>query len=91
MPLRNLLVPVMVLGGYVACVSAQTQTPTYSNVGRTPTEQQMRAWDISIGPEGKELPPGSGTVAQGAAIFAGRGCAWWRTLSSLLASSRRIF
>jgi mono/diheme cytochrome c family protein len=28
------------------------------------------AWDISIGPDGAGLPPGSGTPAQGAAIYA---------------------
>jgi mono/diheme cytochrome c family protein len=28
------------------------------------------AWDISIGPDGAGLPPGSGTPAQGAVVFA---------------------
>src|SRR5260370_37195620 len=30
----------------------------------------MRVWDISISPDGKDLPPGSGTAKQGAAIYA---------------------
>src|SRR5260221_13613619 len=28
------------------------------------------AWDISIGPDGASLPPGSGTPAQGAVVYA---------------------
>ena len=62
----NLLVPVMALA---ACAGALAQTPTY-NRGRTPNEEEIRAWDIAIGPAGKELPPGSGTAAEGAKIYA---------------------
>jgi cytochrome c len=53
-----------------ACATAWAQTPSYSNVGRAPTKEEIQAWDISIGPEGKELPPGSGTAKEGAEIFA---------------------
>lgn len=53
-----------------ACVAAAAQTPTYSNVGRTPSKEEIAAWDIAIGPEGKELPPGSGTAKEGAEIYA---------------------
>jgi cytochrome c len=35
----------------------------------------LRAWDLSIGPDGAELPAGSGTVAQGEVVFTQRGCA----------------
>jgi hypothetical protein len=59
----------------VACGTAAAQMPNYKNVGRTPTQEEIRAWDISIGPEGKELPAGSGTAKQGANIFA-RKCAF---------------
>ena len=38
-----------------ACVAALAQTPTY-NLGRTPTEEEIRAWDIAIGPDGKGTP-----------------------------------
>jgi cytochrome c len=48
---------------------AWAQAPTY-NVGRSPTKEEIQAWDISIGPEGKELPQGSGTAKQGAEIYA---------------------
>lgn len=52
-----------------ACAAAVAQSPTY-NLGRTPSAEELRAWDISIGPEGKELPPGSGAAGQGAKIYA---------------------
>ena len=54
-----------------ACGAALAQTPTY-NVGRTPSAEEIRAWDISIDPEGKGLPPGRGTAQEGAAIYARR-------------------
>ncbi len=63
----NLLVSVMAL---VACVAAPAQTPTY-NLGKTPSAEEIKAWDIAaIGPAGKELPPGSGTAKEGATIYA---------------------
>jgi len=39
-------------------------------LGKPVTEADLSQWDISIGPDGVGLPPGSGTPAQGAAIFA---------------------
>ena len=51
-----------------ACGAAFAQSPTY-RLGRTPTAEEMKAWDISIGPEGKELPPGQGTAVEGSKIY----------------------
>ncbi len=39
-------------------------------LGRAATAEETAAWDISIGPDGAGLPPGSGTATQGAAVFA---------------------
>src|ERR1700693_5114678 len=39
-------------------------------LGKPVSEADLTLWDISVGPDGKGLPPGSGTAAQGAAIFA---------------------
>jgi S-disulfanyl-L-cysteine oxidoreductase SoxD len=55
-------------------VSAQAQSRTYG-VGRTPTAEELRAWDISIGPTGEELPPGRGTAKEGAQVYRAKGCA----------------
>src|ERR1700686_1921675 len=48
-------------------------SPTYG-VGRTPTAEEIRALDISIGPTGEELPPGRGTAKEGAKLFEQKGC-----------------
>jgi mono/diheme cytochrome c family protein len=47
------------------------QSPKYG-VGRPPTPDEMRQWDISIRPDGKGLPPGQGTVVAGREFFANR-------------------
>lgn len=39
------------------------------HLGRTPTPEEIAAWDISISPDGAGLPPGAGTPKQGEAIF----------------------
>ena len=49
-------------------VSTLAQSPTYG-VGRTPTAEEIRALDISIGPTGAELPPGRGTATEGAPVY----------------------
>ena len=55
-------------------VSALAQSGTYG-VGRTPTPEEIRKWDISIGPTGEELPPGRGTAKEGAQVYRAKGCA----------------
>jgi cytochrome c553 len=51
----------------LAAGSALAQSP---NLGKTISEADIRAWDIAVLPDGTNLPPGSGTAAQGAAIYA---------------------
>ena len=53
-------------------ISAQAQSPTYG-VGRTPSTEEIRAWDISISPSGKELPLGSGTATEGEQLYLQKG------------------
>lgn len=48
--------------------------PSSYGLGRPATEAEIRAWDIDVSPSGDGLPPGRGTVKQGAAVFA-RKCA----------------
>lgn len=50
--------------------SVVAQDRQYPGVGRTPSVDEVREWDIAIGPEGKELPPGKGTAQEGAGIYA---------------------
>lgn len=52
----------------VACYVAAEQ-PQRFGFGRTPTAGEIRRWDIDITPDGKQLPPGKGTVADGREIY----------------------
>jgi len=45
-----------------------------SGLGRPASARDIAAQDISIGPEGTELPPGSGNATQGALAFTQRAC-----------------
>ncbi|MBV8503936.1 MAG: cytochrome c [Paucibacter sp.] len=38
-------------------------------IGQTVSPAQLRPWDIDVAPDGRNLPRGSGTVAQGKAIY----------------------
>jgi cytochrome c len=58
----------------LAGATVMAQSPTYG-VGRTPTAEEIRAWDISISPTGEELPPGRGTAKEGALLYRAKGCA----------------
>ena len=44
------------------------------NLGKPVTENDIKAWDITILPDGTGLPAGSGTAAQGAKLFDDKGC-----------------
>jgi cytochrome c len=48
--------------------SVLAQGPTYG-IGRTPTPEEIKALDISIGPTGEELPPGKGNAKEGAQLY----------------------
>src|SRR5512132_447542 len=56
----------------LACLFALAlvaQTPKHG-VGRAPTEQEIRALGVTVSPDGKGLPEGSGTAVDGRAVFA---------------------
>jgi mono/diheme cytochrome c family protein len=61
--MRKFLVLILLL-----CPFALAQESPGLGVPASPEE--VAGWDISIGPEGENLPAGSGTVAQGASIYA---------------------
>jgi S-disulfanyl-L-cysteine oxidoreductase SoxD len=65
MRLFRFFLPVIALA---VCQAGWSQSPTYG-LGKTPSEEEIRAWDISISPTGKELPPGKGTAKEGAQIY----------------------
>jgi S-disulfanyl-L-cysteine oxidoreductase SoxD len=43
-------------------------------LGKPVTESDIKAWDITVLPDGTGLPPGSGTAEQGAKLFVDKGC-----------------
>lgn len=45
-----------------------------SGLGRPPSRAELQNWDLAVGPEGVELPPGSGNATQGTLVFTQRGC-----------------
>ena len=47
------------------------QSPSFG-VGRTPTADELKSIDIEVLPDGRGLPPGSGTAAGGKTIYAAR-------------------
>jgi mono/diheme cytochrome c family protein len=59
------VVPVLLALGWPACA----QTPGHYGIGRTATDAEIAGWNIDIGRNGENLPPGSGTVAHGREVF----------------------
>ena len=60
------------LGVLCACALniASAQTPSqFQGIGRTATPAEVKAWDIDVRPDFKGLPPGSGSVVKGEALW----------------------
>jgi cytochrome c len=60
----------------LAAQARTTKDPATFGIGRPATPADIAAWDIDVGPDGAGLPPGRGTSADGAPIYAARcaGC-----------------
>lgn len=56
--------------GFPTAAPPREQPPATFGFGRPATDQEIRTWDVDVMPDGTGLPPGSGTVAQGALIYA---------------------
>jgi hypothetical protein len=66
----KILAPAIILAAAIpAAVLAQSQGRLFPNIGTPLTEKEIKAFDRIIGPEGKELPEGRGTVAEGEAVY----------------------
>jgi mono/diheme cytochrome c family protein len=65
------LLPITVLAAARQQI-APTPMPSTFGIGRPATTEDIAARDIDIGPDGVGLPPGRGTPAAGAAIYAAR-------------------
>ncbi len=68
MSMRNLGRAATLAASLVAVAGlASAQSP---NLGKKITEADIKQWDTAILPDGTGLPPGSGTFAQGAKVYA---------------------
>jgi cytochrome c len=54
------------------CASALLAQSAKYGVGRKPTEQEIRALEVTVAPDGTGLPEGSGTAVEGRTVFAAR-------------------
>jgi cytochrome c len=45
------------------------KSASHYKIGRAPTPEEIRGWDIDVRPDGQGLPEGKGTVAQGEKLF----------------------
>jgi cytochrome c5 len=67
----------LVLGAIAASSSMSTfaqskPAPKPLGIGRVATADEIKAIDIDVMPDGRGLPPGSGTVAEGAKVYAAK-------------------
>jgi len=60
----------LILGATILTLAAGAVAAETPNLGKPITPAEIAPWDITVMPDGKGLPSGSGTSAQGAAIYA---------------------
>jgi cytochrome c len=65
-----LLERVALLVALIAAAATQSLAADAPHFGKPITADELAAWDISIGPDGAGLPPGKGSVADGAKVYA---------------------
>jgi cytochrome c len=53
-------------------LAAQSSPPARYGLGRVATPAEIRAIDIDVMPDGRGLPPGQGTVAEGGVVYAAK-------------------
>ena len=56
--------------GTLNSVAAESEHIATYDVGRPATQAEIQKWDIDIAPNGDGLPPGRGTVTEGAMVYA---------------------
>ena len=59
-------------GAFLAALLSASPALAQPELGQPVSEADLAAWDISIPPDGTGLPEGSGTVQEGAEVYAAR-------------------
>jgi mono/diheme cytochrome c family protein len=63
---------IAIIAGMIASVALAAGGPGYRGpfgLGRVPSEVEIKAKDIAVGPDGAGLPPGRGTVSAGEQVY----------------------
>jgi cytochrome c len=85
---KTLLFACLVAGAAVRLGSAQAPSSPLG-IGRTATADEVRALDIDVMPDGRGLPAGRGTAAEGAVVYAAK-CATCHGASGEGGSAERL-
>ena len=67
MPMRDDMAAAVVALALLAASDVRAQNPY--GIGRTATPAEIAGWNIDVGRDGGNLPPGSGTVSHGRELF----------------------
>src|ERR1700744_2320512 len=67
MPIRKSAVALLALTALAS--SARAEPQGHYGIGRTATDAEIAGWNIDVGGNGGNLPPGSGSVAHGREVF----------------------
>ncbi|WP_336487598.1 c-type cytochrome [Methylobacterium nigriterrae] len=59
----------LLAGAALAALAAGAEAGERYGLGRRATEAEIAAWNIDVDRDGRKLPPGSGSVAQGRGVF----------------------
>ena len=64
----------LILALLAGCVMANrpAEEPAHLGLGQPATAEDIRLWNIDVAPSGEGLPPGRGTVPQGATVYAAK-------------------
>jgi len=68
MPTRRLEFAALAAATLLCVTSAKAQSPY--GIGQVATPAEIAGWNIDVGGDGSNLPPGSGSVSHGSEVFA---------------------
>jgi cytochrome c len=60
----------LLTAAFIVATSGAALAADSPNLGRVATPEEIASYDIDASPDGQGLPPGSGTVKQGEAVYA---------------------
>ncbi|WP_407146888.1 c-type cytochrome [Bradyrhizobium sp. ORS 86] len=67
--MRRLDLKVALLAGAIAAIGFAAQAEERYGIGRPATPAEIAGWNIDIGRDGSNLPPGSGSAERGRVVF----------------------